>query len=421
MKQLFNYTIKMKHLVKPSFYVKVLCAIFAIGLISCSKTDNRGSETPPSVDDGKSKFAIWLQLGTWPNTTQYVAGVNDITTGSVSLDGNGDEVTSKADYGIVANGDGYYYYPSSSTDFGKMTKFEYKDDKMQVVKEVPFTYQNAINDHLWVDDTTLVFLGYNGDYNEVIYTVLNTETLEINNGNLELPAIPNEYLYLQIAGSEYNSGKIFLTFNYTKEWPETGDLPIYLAEITYPSMNVASVSEETRTLGTAGGGDMWEPTSTKDELNDIYMMLVPSFVYEKNNPSAVFRIKNGDKTFDENYFFNLTETLGSETDGMTYIGNGKAIISYTDGQISENESYRGRFALVDLRTSSLVKKLELPLDNATTVNSVLVDNGKAYIIINTETEKDYIWEVDPSTGAVKPGIEIVGGYDYILRIDKLKK
>ncbi|GAA3627393.1 hypothetical protein GCM10022397_11150 [Flavivirga jejuensis] len=394
----------------------------AIVQLSCSDSDNGGTEESP-VDDGKSKFAIWLQLGSWPNTTQYVAGVDDITTGEISLEGNGDEVTSKADYGIVTNGDGYYYYPSSSTDFGKMTKFEYKDDQLQVVSEVPFTYQNSINAHTWIDETTLIFYGLNGDRDKLLYTILNTETLAMTNGEFDLPAIPQDYTGIYTGNIEYVNGKILMTYTYNKDWPEKGNLPIYLAEIEYPSMSTKSISEETRTLA-MGGINMWESSSTVNEENDIYMMFNPGWYYDADNNSGVFRIKNGETTFDQSYFFNLTETLGGSTSGLWYIGNGKAIVKYEDAAtIAANPDtlFNALYALVDLPSSTVIKKLELPLDKGTGLQSVTIDNGKAYIVVNAETEKDYVWEVDSNTGAVSAGLEIVGGYEYILRIDKLKE
>ena len=409
---------KMKQLVKSTFYFKALCTLAIVGLISCSNDDNNPDEQ--IIDDGKSDFALWLQLGSWPNTTQYVVGVDDLTTGEISLEGNGDEVTSKADYGIVGR-DGYYYYPSSSTDFGKLTKFEYKDNKLQVVKEVPFTYQNAINSSVWVDENTLVFIGRNGTFDKVIYSVVNTSDLKVTNGEFAFPELPEEYASITVDNVESVNNKLYISFNYVKQWPEKGGDFISVAEVEYPSMNVLSVSQDKRTYG-MGGTNMWEQASDVDESDNIYMLFSPRWAFEATNVSALYKINNGQNSFDQSYFFNLTGDLGGEPTGFWYIGNGKAIVKYiqTDMVGNRDIKFNASFALIDVNQKTVIKKLALPLDKGSGLASVIVENGKAYIAVNAEKEKDYVWEVDSANGNVKAGLEIVGGYDYILRLDKLK-
>ncbi len=417
MKNLLKYTITMKQFVKPAFYFKALCTLTIVGLISCSSDDSKPEEV---IDDGKADFALWLQLGSWPNTTQYVVGVDDLTTGEISLEGNGDEVTSKADYGVVAR-DGFYYYPSSSTDFGKLTKFEYKDDKLQVVNEVPFTYQNAINSSVWVDENTLVFIGRNGAFDKVIYSIVNTTDLKVTNGEFALPELPEEYASIVVDNVESVNNKLFISFNFVKQWPEKGGDFISIAEIEYPSMEVKSVFQDKRTSA-MGGTNMWEPASGVDESDNIYMLFSPRWAFEASNISALYKINNGEAGFDQSYFFNLTEALGGEPSGYWHIGNGKAIVKYTKSEYVGNRDilFNASFALIDVNEKSVIKKLALPLDKGSGLASVIVENGKAYIAVNAENEKDYVWEVDSANGNVKAGLEIVGGYDYILRIDNLK-
>ncbi len=84
------------------------------GFQSCSKD----SPAEEAANDQAPDYAVWLQVGSWPNTFQYVVGTNSLKTGVLSLSGNGVEVTGKADYGIIPHG-GFYYYPSTSSNNGK--------------------------------------------------------------------------------------------------------------------------------------------------------------------------------------------------------------------------------------------------------------------------------------------------------------
>lgn len=345
-----------------------------------------------------------------------------MTQGSVSLVGNGAEVTSKADYGIIAK-NGFYYYPSTSSNFGKMTKFEFKNNQLSVVKEVPFTYQNSINCYTWVDDNTLILIGTNGDGDKVLYTVVNATTLEIKNGELALPAIPTGYTDYNQGNVEYSNGKLYVAFSNMAIWPALAESGMNIAVVSYPSFAVEKIIESSEADGN-GGSNMWMPTSTTDESGDVYMMFFADWMTATTSPTKIVRIKKGTTTLDSSYSFNLGTALGGETaSGFWYIGNGKAIVKYLDSKIvAANPSglFNTKFALIDINAKTVIKKLDLPADKGSQLQNVITSDGKVYIQINAETTKDYVWQVNTTTGAVTPGVEIVGGYDYILRLDNLK-
>ena len=406
----------MKRFIKPFFYFLFLSVLIIGTTISCSSDNDSGAA------DGKADYALWLQLGSWPNTTQYVVGVDDLTQGSVSLVGNGAEVTSKADYGIIAK-NGFYYYPSTSSNFGKMTKFEFKNNQLSAVKEVPFTYQNSINCYTWVDDNTLILIGTNGDGDKVLYTVVNATTLEIKNGELALPAIPTGYTDYNQGNVEYSNGKLYVAFSNMAIWPALAESGMNIAVVSYPSFAVEKIIESSEADGN-GGSNMWMPTSTTDESGDVYMMFFADWMTATTSPTKIVRIKKGTTTLDSSYSFNLGTALGGETaSGFWYIGNGKAIVKYLDSKIvAANPSglFNTKFALIDINAKTVIKKLDLPADKGSQLQNVITSDGKVYIQINAETTKDYVWQVNTTTGAVTPGVEIVGGYDYILRLDNLK-
>lgn len=408
----------MKRFIRPSFYFLFLSTLIIGTTISCSSNDDSGSDSA----DGKADYALWLQLGSWPNTTQYVVGIDDLTKGTVSLIGNGAEVTSKADYGIIAK-NGFYYYPSTSSNFGKMTKFEFKNNQLSVVKEVPFTYQKSINCYTWVDDNTLLLFGTNGDGNKVLYTVVNATTLEIKNGELALPAIPSGYKSYNQGNIEYSNGKLYVAFSNMAIWPAPAESGMNIAVINYPSFAVENIIESSEADGN-GGSNMWMPTSCTDESGDVYMMFFADWMTATTSPTKIFRIKKGTSVLDSSYSFNLGTALGGETAvGFWYVGDGKAIVKYEDSQIlagNPDAVFNTKFALINITTSTVIKKLDLPVDKGSQLQNVITSDGRVFVQVNAETTKDYVWEVNTTNGAVTPGIEIVGGYDYILRLDNLK-
>ena len=42
------------------------------------------------------------------------------------------------------------------------------------------------------------------------------------------------------------------------------------------------------------------------------------------------------------------------------------------------------------------------------------------MITNAETGKDYVYIYDIAAQTVKTGMEVIGGYDWILRVDKMR-
>jgi len=393
----------------------LLSIMLLAGLLSCKK-DKEASPGAPS------DYAIWLQLGSWPNTAQYVVGVSDLTKGSVSLKGNGAEVTSKADYGILPH-NGYYYYPSTSANFGKFTKFEFTGNQLSVVKEVPFTYQSSVGNSAWIDDNTLILVGENGDRNKLLYSIVDANTLSIKNGEFSLPPVPDGYKYYVGGNLEFSNGKLYMAYSYGVDWPGTSEPGVNVAVINYPDMTVNNVIESTDANG-EGGANMWMPTSGKDESGNIYMMFFPKWSTSTTSPSKIFKISNGATTFDASYTFDVGAALGEATEGFWYIGKNKAIVKYLDSKISsvdsETEHYR-KFALVDLGSKSIIKKLDIPADKGSMLQNVMVDEEKVYVVANDLNGKDYVWNVNTSTGEATAGLEIEGGADYILRLDNLKK
>ena len=388
-----------------------------LGLAACSDHDKA---EPSKTRDTPPPYTIWLQLGSWPNTNQYVVGTDDLTKGSVSLEGNGAEVTAIADYGIIPH-NGYYYYPSTSSDFGKMSKFEFKDNKLNIVKEVPFTYQGAISAMTWMDDNTFILFGTNGDGDKMLYSIVDATTLKITNGEVALPALPPGYPQYYLGNVESSGGKIYLAYANGAIWPAPSQPGVRIAVLDYPAMTVNTVINSATADG-PGGDNIWMSTSGVDESGNVYMMFNASWMTDATSPSKILRIAGGATTPDAGYDFNVGEALGGvTTEGFWYASDGKAIVKYADPDLEASGSlHYFKFAVVDLEAKAAYKLSDIPADKGSQIENVVVDGNKAYIESNNENGKDYVWAVDLAKHTATPGLEIVGGYDYILRLDKIK-
>ncbi|MNY16570.1 hypothetical protein D3C86_1498390 [compost metagenome] len=66
-----------------------------------------------------------------------------------------------------------------------------------------------------------------------------------------------------------------------------------------------------------------------------------------------------------------------------------------------------------------VTKLDLPFDKGTRKESVLVENGKAYITIDDKDDNHQIWIYDIKTKKINNGLKLNHETNFIVRVDKL--
>lgn len=388
------------------FMVLTLC-----GLSGCEKRDIG------NVEEGTQYSAV-LCVGSWPNTAYYISSISSLTSGTISLKGNGAEMTGKVYAQDVIQKDGFYYHANAGS--GRLGKYHVENGVLLIDKEIPFSYLNW-SSYTWVDDNTLVIFGEGKG--EARYAIIKVDKMTIKAGKLNLNPIANGFQAYNIGFAEYRSNKLFLGYTFTStDWTNYPNMPVYaksfVAVIDYATMGVEKSLEDTRSTG-LGGPSVYAPSSFVDENNDLYFISDPVNIYDYSRPSAMYRIKNGATEIDPTYYFNFSAASNNEmAPAMWYIGNGKAIIrSRIAGQSIDADHY---FCVVDARNGAFIKKLDLPVDKGERmVNGVIIEDGKAFIAVNA-ADRDYIWQYDPATDKLTKGVEFVGGIDYILRIEKLK-
>ncbi|OOQ58783.1 DUF4374 domain-containing protein [Mucilaginibacter pedocola] len=391
-----------------------LLALVVTAMNACKKSDNT---TNPDTTE-KGQYSALVAVGSWPNTAYYIADVPSLTSGTLSIAGNGAELTGKVYAQDVLQKDGFYYHLNSGA--GRFGKYHVDKGVLVTDKEIPFTYLSW-STYTWVDSETLVIFGDGNG--EARYAIVKVKDMTVTTGKLGINANPAGFVRIDFGFAEYRGGKIFIGYGFgSDDWTNYPVMPIYdksyVAVVTYPAMTVDKSIEETRSAG-MGGSQVYAASSFVDETGDIYFISDPINVYNTTKPSAVYRIKNGSNDLDPTYFFNFSSTVSNGMGAaMWYIGNGKAIVRtrVAGNNIDADHS----FSLIDVKTGTFIKKLDLPTDKGERmVNAVIVEDGKAYIAVNA-ADKDYIWEYDPATDKLTKGLEFIGGIDYILRIEKLK-
>ena len=399
-------------------FTKFLFAAVAVAFSfsSCSDKDpvTEGPEAEPS------SFAVWAQLGSWPNTNYYIMGVSSLTTGSFKLEGNGIDVTTLLNNSVISKGGFYYFYNTTEAKFGK---YKIENGKTTIVKEFPFTYMLSLAGHTWIDDNTLVMIGGVTSAKGVNYAVINTSTMTVTKtGTVSgLPTGPDSHPLLRVGGDiQYKDGKLFFSvINYNGS-----DYTLYkqlnALAVSYPDFVVTKISTDTRTAG-LGNTSGYYATSFVDEAGDMYFLTSWNGIAGGvNTKKSIYRIKKGADVLDPTYYMDVEAEIGFVPSSglLMNLGNGKAIIKY---MTSADNTAKTRFSIINITTGKEIRKLTEVPDAASSERNAYVEGGKAYIAALSGTGKDYIWVYDSATDKVTQGLQIEGGYTSFSRIDKLNQ
>ncbi|GGH18322.1 DUF4374 domain-containing protein [Sphingobacterium alkalisoli] len=394
-----------------------LALVLLICTTSCKKDNN--DDDIPVADD--AAFALWIQLGTWPNTSYYALNVNDLTQGSTKLQGNGIDVTTKLNNSVIVK-DGFYYFYNAAE--GRLGKYKLENGAVNVVKEVPFSHLASLAGHTWVNDHTLVMIGNNASGDAVNTVVIDTDDLSITTGTITgLPQRPESYNKYLVGGDlQFKDGKLFFSVNMQNTTAFRVYPRLYTMAVSYPGFAVTNISTDDRSVG-VGNTSGYFATSFVDHNGDMYFLTSWNLVWNENGsraPKGIYRIKKGEDELDKTYYVDVLQETGKEAAAGVFmdLGNGKAILKVQEMEGYENTKFG--YIILDLATGNEVRKLtEIPAV-ASGERNIYVEDGKAYIAVLSGQGTDYIWIYDADSDKVTRGLSIQGGYNSFSRIDKLK-
>ncbi|GGM96944.1 hypothetical protein GCM10010967_33420 [Dyadobacter beijingensis] len=391
--------------------------LLALGSVSCSDNDEKDIVNP---EPEAASFAIWAQLGSWPNTNYYIMNVASLSEGAVKLEGNGVDVTTLLNNSVISKGRFYYYY---NTTEGKFGKYKIENGAVSVVKEFPFTQFLSLAGHTWIDDNTLVMIGGVTGAKAVNYVIVNTNAMTITKAGTVsgLPAAPETHPLYRVGGDiQYKDGKLFFSvINYNGS-----DFTLFkrlnTLAVSYPDFAVTKVSTDTRTAG-LGNTSGYFTTSFVDQAGDMYFLTSWNGISGGvNTKKSIYRIKKGSDELDPTYYMDVQAEIGfTPASGVLMdLGNGKAIIKYMT--TDNSTTAKNKFAIINIATGKEFRKLDEVPEGLGSERNVFVENGKAYIASLSGQGTDYIWIYDSATDKVTKGLELQGGYTSFSRIDKLK-
>ena len=123
-------------------------------------------------------------------------------------------------------------------------------------------------------------------------------------------------------------------------------------------------------------------------------------------PAGVMRIDTSTEEFDPNYYYNLEEKM----DGNSFLrswhvtGDYFLLLAY-DKPITDSDKVANRLVIFRGSTGE-VKNVEIPSNTTSIGNAPYMENGAAYIAINTSDGYPAIYKIDPVAGTATKGLTV---------------
>ncbi len=347
-----------------------------------------------------------------------------IDSGTLDIQQNGVEIpTQQFDRSVIIKNNKFYFLRE-----GRFRKYILETTGLKEIGQLPMPDQHIENINWLNNDTLLLFTSDNKTNRRLWYTKVAIKPFKIvQQHELKIPPSAPDFNIISIGFSTIHQQQLLVGYTFNKIINETDFTTIdtlYVATLDKTTLKLKGIQKDTRSTY-PGGINTVQSYSFNDENGNYYFMACPGIALG-NTPSkstAIFKIDQKSTQIDPNYFFDLTAQTHNHAYGMWYLGNHQAIVRserkdrYTDFS-DHHSTYQFEYFLVDLSTKT-THKLDLPFDKGTRKESVLVENGKAYIAIDDNSDRHQVWIYDIKSGEIKAGLQLDQDTDFIVRIDRL--
>jgi|GEM_PF-278722 len=410
-----------------------------LGLYSCSSDENSELKNTPDVTTPiiveetrqSSKGFVMALRSTGETETDFIINKENIMVGEISAEGQGIELESWR-----------FFYPVGKTLFSTGYANDnqgnsYADNgKGFIEKRGGFVFDNALEVFGHTDDDkTLLAIEINrADALRRLHFINVESGLVKNIKNIGIFVEPNAIDPRQSVLSwptalEVRGNKLYIPFfkikntidaenNATLETTQIDEASI--AIYSYPDVGTQpeKIISDDRTAAIGVNGTTTGLIETAS--NDLYSFscgaVMAGFNTASTKPSGILRIKKKETDFDPSYFFNIEEaTSGGKIFSLDYAGGNKAIariLTNDNGPLwsaygRDAVSFNQKLVILDLEGKTVTDVANIPLHAKRYTSPILVENGKAYVSIETASDA-FVYQIDIETATGTKGAKIKG-------------
>ena len=403
--------------------------MMAAGFTACSDDDDDDKKEPVVETVTPYHFDITVTVGQQGGMARKVTTIMqsvDSLNGGPQVDflGQGGEINATYSMETILKGKYYYQVPFSADRF---TKFQFVNDRVQVVQEQKFqqnTYDTRSYTHAWITDSTLVVMAANGDKNAIVWTKLNANDMRIlAEGTLSLQLSEGWDVFTTsgIVAYRQSDDKLFY-FYYQKKGSgrsAQNEEHFHTAVINASTMAVEQdiVCQEANETAASAYGELLQQTVFFDEQDNLYLACFNK--EEAGEMGRLLRIRKGDTAFEAGY--NGFPDCDGKLLTVQYLGNGKvfAYSRHDDQELGNGiDSYAHYYSIIDLnaktRTRMAFQGADIPYSSGrfSQRSAFVPQENKVYFGVNTETAQPQVYIYDVATGQVTEGVKIAEGYYF---------
>lgn len=424
---------------KLSFYFTLMAALMlgSATLTSCSDDDDDKNESQTEVVTPYHfdlTVTVGQQGGMARKVTTIMHSVDSLTAGpEVNFMAEGSEINATYSMETILKGKYYYQVPFSADRF---TKFEFKNDRVQVLQEQVFG-QNKFGArnyaHAWMNDNTLLLMAADGDKKHVVWTKLDTNDMRILSEGTTDIAVAEGWENLTTTGIvayRESDDRVFY-FYYSKKGKgknASNEDYFHVAVFNGSTMKMEKefVNTEANEMTGSAYGELLQQTTFFDEQGNLYLAAFDNV--DKKEMGKLLRIKKGETDFEKGYngFANADGKLLT----VQYLGNGKVFTYSRNDNVTEDDgkggtkianaidSYSHYYSVVDLNTKTRTRMqfagrdIDYSSGRFSQRSAFVKKENKVYFGVNTAAAQPCVYIYDVATGHVAEGVKLAEGYYF---------
>ena len=425
---------------KLSFYFTMLAALMlgSTTLTSCSDDDDDDKKEPQTEVVTPYHFDLTVTVGQQGGMARKVTTIMhsvDSLNGGPVVDfvAEGSEINATYSMETILKGKYYYQVPFSADRF---TKFEFKNDRVQVVQEQVFG-QNKFGcrnyTHAWMNDSTLLIMAADGDKKHIVWTKLDTNDMRIlGEGTTDIAVAEgwDNFTTSGIVAYRESDDRVFY-FYYNKKGKgkyASNEDYFHVAVFNGSTMKMEKefVNTEANEMAGSAYGELLQQTTFFDEQGNLYLVAFDNV--DKKEMGKLLRIKKGETDFEKGYngFANADGKLLT----VQYLGNGKLFTYSRNDNLTEDDgkggtkiandidSYSHYYSVVDLNTQTRTRMqfggrdIDYSSGRFAQRSAFVAKENKVYFGVNTASAQPCVYIYDVATGRVSEGVKLAEGYYF---------
>lgn len=396
---------------KKVFTLSIFATCMALFTISCTSDDDAIDNPGESEDFDPYVLSLAIQA-TDGSFSYYTVTYDDIMSGTLTAEGQGIEQPGYYDFTMIDN----TIYSIGGLDDDNVVAIN-KDEESQTLKLTGnVSFPNSLSDLVKADDNTLVSVTMSAASDVVTFrkfnpsTVAVLETVEIQASELTTTFGP-AYSGMVVSGDH-----LFLSY-YVSD-PNTYDTPstdqAQVAVFSYPELALEKVITDDR-VGPIGGFNT-KSGLVKDAAGNVYALSHsnPANGYSQSTrPSGVLKIKSGETTFDQDYFFDIENVSGGNIVYSQFLENGKAFAEInTEDRASQARWSDGPLesAIVDFENQTVDFISGVPSHGGDGRRMAAFEEDNNFYITIPEDGGIYVYQINTQNLSVTKGAKVQASF-----------